>query len=244
MGTSTRKRREVRQRELLLLDVARRMLIEQGYAGLNMDRLAEATEYSKGTVYLHFSTKEDLVAALALQTLEHRAELFGKALAFPGRSRERFLAVGMADELFFRLHPHHFRSELVFKMADLQERAKAERLVALEGMECQVLDDVMGLIREAVDGGDLVLPAGVSVGDVLFSLFSMAVGTHTAIVHFPTVLEKMGLTSPHDSLRKGNQTYLDGLGWRPLSNDWDYENTFRRLEREVFADEWRRAGAG
>ena len=64
MSTLTRKQREVHQRELMLLDVARKMLIENGYAGLNMDRLAEATEYGKGTVYQHFSTKEDLVTAL------------------------------------------------------------------------------------------------------------------------------------------------------------------------------------
>jgi AcrR family transcriptional regulator len=48
MGTLTRKQREVRQRERALLGIARKMLIEQGYAGLSMDRLAEATEYSKG----------------------------------------------------------------------------------------------------------------------------------------------------------------------------------------------------
>ncbi len=47
MSTLTRKQREVHQRELMLLDVARKMLVENGYAGLNMDRLAEATEYSE-----------------------------------------------------------------------------------------------------------------------------------------------------------------------------------------------------
>ncbi len=63
----TRKQREIRQREAYLLDVARKMLMEHGFSGLSMDRLAEATEYSKGTVYQHFSTKEDLVAALAVR---------------------------------------------------------------------------------------------------------------------------------------------------------------------------------
>ena len=69
MGTLTRKQREIREREQLLLRVARKMLIEQGYSGLSMDQLAEATEYSKGTVYQHFSTKEDLVTALAIESM-------------------------------------------------------------------------------------------------------------------------------------------------------------------------------
>src|SRR5277367_6090373 len=85
VSTLTRKQREVHQRELMLLDVARKMLVEDGYAGLKLDRLAEATEYSKGTVYQHFSTKEDLVTALALQTMERRTLLFARAAAFKGR---------------------------------------------------------------------------------------------------------------------------------------------------------------
>ena len=55
MATSARKQREVKERERHLLDVARGMLIAQGYSGLSMDRLAEATEFSKGTIYQHFA---------------------------------------------------------------------------------------------------------------------------------------------------------------------------------------------
>ena len=70
------------------------MLIEQGYAGLSMDRLAEATEYSKGTIYQHFSTKEDLITALAVESSEQRLALMAKARTFRGRPRERMLALG------------------------------------------------------------------------------------------------------------------------------------------------------
>src|SRR5271165_2360473 len=108
MGTLTRKQREVRQRETALLGIARKMLIEQGYAGLSMDQLAESTEYSKGTIYQHFSTKEDLVTALAIESMERRVELFLRAEQFVGRSRERMLAIGVADEIFSLLETHHY----------------------------------------------------------------------------------------------------------------------------------------
>jgi AcrR family transcriptional regulator len=244
MGTSLRKQREVRERELMLLDVGRRMLIEQGYAGLNMDRLAEATEYSKGTVYQHFSTKEDLVTALASQSMERRQELFGKALTFQGRPRERFLAVAMADELFVRLHPHHFRSEQVIKMADLEQRASAERRGALTALECRCFDDVGKVLEEAVAAGDLVLPPSLPVNEVMFILFTMVIGTHNAMLNFRPLLQQQGIAAPLASLREGVQIFLDGLGWRPLRSEWDYDATFRRLSREIFADECQRAGLG
>ncbi len=34
------------------------MIVRDGYHGLSMDRIAEALEYSKGTIYQHFSCKK------------------------------------------------------------------------------------------------------------------------------------------------------------------------------------------
>lgn len=244
MGTLTRKQREVRERELMLLDVARKMLVEQGYPGLSMDRLAEATEYSKGTIYQHFSTKEDLVAALAQQSMERRTVLFEKALRFDGRPRERLTALGMADELFVRLHPSYFRSELIIKLADLEGRASSERMGALQTLECRCFQNVRDIIDEAVTLGDLALAPGLSPSDVVFSMFTMSIGTHLVMVNFRPLLAQNGVTAPLDSLRLNIQIYLDGLGWKPLHSEWDYARTFDRISREVFSDEWRRVSAG
>jgi AcrR family transcriptional regulator len=80
-----RKQREIWQREQMFLDVARGTLIESVFAGLSLDRLAEAPEDSRGTVYQHFSTKEDLVTALAVQSNEQRLALFDRARALTRR---------------------------------------------------------------------------------------------------------------------------------------------------------------
>jgi len=52
----SRKQREIATREQLILDTAQNILHEQGYSHLTMERIAEATEYSKGTIYYHFSS--------------------------------------------------------------------------------------------------------------------------------------------------------------------------------------------
>jgi hypothetical protein len=36
-----------------------------------------------------------------------------------------------------------------------------------------------------------------------------------------------------NALRRGANALLDGYGWRPLSNEWDYEVTRRRVTDEV-----------
>ena len=60
----SRKQREFLQREQLILDTAQNMLHQNGYVQLTMERIAEAVEYSKGTIYNHFASKEDIFQAV------------------------------------------------------------------------------------------------------------------------------------------------------------------------------------
>jgi AcrR family transcriptional regulator len=215
------------------------MLIEQGFAGLSMDRLAEATEYSKGTVYQHFSTKEDLVMALASQTMERRASLFERVARFQGRSRERMQGIGIADELFARLYPHSFRSELIIKMAELEGRASPDRREALLLQEGRCLGLVMGLVEEAIASGDL--PATVSIPQIALAVASMAIGTHTIVSNFRSLMGELRVNDPFLLLQDNIQILLDGFGWKPLSTEWDYAETRRRIAKEVFSDEFQSA---
>ncbi len=218
------------------------MLIAHGYAGLSMDRLAEATEYSKGTIYQHFSTKEDLVMALASQSMEQRTALFDRVAQFQGRPRERMEGVGIADELFARLYPHSFRSELIIKMADLEDRASPERRALLRAHEDRCARLARSFIEDATQVGDL--DPGTSVSKVMFAIMTMVIGTHTMTSSFCSLLTQTGIVDPFASLRDNIQVLLDGFGWKPLSTEWDYTSTYRRFTQEVFPDESRVAGLG
>ena len=95
MTTTQRKLRERQAREALILDVAARMVVDRGYLGMNMDRIATETQYSKGTIYQHFTCKEDVLCALAERTAANRVDLFRRAATFRGRPRERMAVLGL-----------------------------------------------------------------------------------------------------------------------------------------------------
>jgi AcrR family transcriptional regulator len=202
-----------------------------------MDRLAERAEYSKGTVYQHFSTKEDLLTALALQSLEARCALFAKCRSFRGRPREQFCAILVADELFGALHPHYYRSELIIKMANLEARASVERRLSFHQMERQCIAHVSQIVDDGVAVGDLVLPENMKTGDLVFGIVTVAIGTQTVTLNFLEVMEKLDVVDYRTVARHTFHAMLDGFGWRPLSSDWDYHATFDRIAREVFAHE-------
>lgn len=81
MSTSLRERRRQLRIQMLrdeILEGAQQLLAEKGYAAMSMDELATRVGVSKPTLYNHFSTKDDLVVAVAVQFLE---QLFAQIAA-------------------------------------------------------------------------------------------------------------------------------------------------------------------
>ena len=123
----SRKQREIEQREALILDVARELLIQQGYLGLRMDQIADRIEYSKGTIYQHFPNKEEIILALANQALVKRSSMFSHAVTLRDQSRHRLAAVGAAAELFVERFPHFFQVEQIIRINSVWEKTSEKR---------------------------------------------------------------------------------------------------------------------
>ena len=81
---SGRRRKHARPRELL--DAALALFVEKGFAAARTEEIAARAGVSKGTLYLYFSSKEDLLTALIAerfssriaieeQTTDHRTSL-------------------------------------------------------------------------------------------------------------------------------------------------------------------------
>lgn len=87
------KERQRAEREALILDEAERILAEQGYQELVMEHLAERVGVGKGTLYLHFPSKEDLVVALLARGLEHMSERVAAAAARDGTACTRLRGI-------------------------------------------------------------------------------------------------------------------------------------------------------
>ena len=62
------KEQERQRREQEILRVASQLLVERGYANLNMDDLADVVGISKPTLYQHFSSKEELVSQVVMHS--------------------------------------------------------------------------------------------------------------------------------------------------------------------------------
>lgn len=64
MGLIERKEREKADMKKQILDAARTLFLEQGYEKTSIRNIAEAIEYSPGTIYLYFKDKNEIFFAL------------------------------------------------------------------------------------------------------------------------------------------------------------------------------------
>lgn len=234
--TEERRRLRFEERDRRILDAAREHLLRDGYNGLSMDAIAEAIKYSRAVVYQHYTSKEDVLVALAAQTGERRVELFERASAFRGRPRERMVAIGEAVAHFAVKYPSHFKTEHVIHTSSVRSKCSDENQMRLATCETKCPQIAGGIVRDAISQGDLTLEKGLTPEHLVFGLWSMYFGGLFLMSSDVDLEGKGGVTQPMNALRRASGALLDGFGWRPLSTEWDYDATRQRVAKEVLRD--------
>lgn len=245
MGTKERRQRQFEEREQRFLTAARELIREDGLLKLQMGRIAERAEYAVGTLYLHFASKEDLLLALTIDQVKEHVELFLRVARWDASPRERMFAIGVADMLFVRRNPDHFRigqyvfTEVVWGAASPERRA--ELLEANDPISAIVT----GFINEAVGNGELEL-RGLTPEQMSVGLWALTIGTHN-LVHAEGVMADLEVANPYRLYCRHLQTLLNGYGWKPLADVADeaaLDALIERISREVFPELCGDCGAG
>lgn len=238
MNSLTRKQREIAERHALFLDLGRRHIESEGYASLSMDKIAELAEYSKGTVYQHFACKEELLVQLCNHNSLQLKKMFQRAAAFPGNNRERLLAIFAAHSLWSQSQPCCMEMMQALHAPAAKEKVTPESLQQHHTLEHDILGVVASIVESALNAGELTLPAHFNPMELVYGLWSTAHGG-LQLQSLDLPLEQMGIRAPNSALVSMSIATLDGLGWQPLSTEFNYENSVKRILDECFAEEVR-----
>lgn len=237
MGTKERRLREIAERERLFLNKTRELICHDGLLQVQMARIAEACDYSTGTLYQHFASKEDLLVALLADRAEERIELFRRAAVRDATTRDRMFAFVLADVVFVERNPEYFRLEQLAQTEVVWSRASPERRRAFLETLGPVSALALGIIRDAVECGDLDLN-GAAAEEIAFGLWAMVEGTHS-LAHTQGLLDPFDIEEPYRLMGRNMHRLLNGLGWKPLVDvrcDADCEAYRSRLMNTVFGD--------
>ncbi|GHO84125.1 TetR/AcrR family transcriptional regulator [Dictyobacter formicarum] len=161
------KEKQRQEREALILKVAEDVFLERGYHDTSMDEIASRVGIAKGTVYLHFPGKDDLVIAIFerdMQEILRQMDVSLDCQSSPQSKLEALLHFMYAG-LFSK------RTQLlssIYHSADMQ-RLFAEKGSCLRVLWDRVAQRVAQLLDEGKERGDFdpTLPTSIMTSTFL-----------------------------------------------------------------------------
>ncbi|MGH8018389.1 MAG: TetR/AcrR family transcriptional regulator, partial [Opitutaceae bacterium] len=231
MTFPSRKKNHIAEREAQILRVAGEILASEGPNGLTMERVLARLDFSKGTLYSHFTCREDLLVAFQAQCYTEHYEFFARGALFRGRPRERFLATGIGSEIRHRLDPVRFSPCTIdISVSAASERWRDAHAACLR----ENVGVFTGIVRDGIASGDL--PSNADPELIASSTWSLWIGAEhlyrSGMIFRDQEFDEFQLA--RDSMLA---TLLDGYQWQPLSSVHDYEEVRRRILTEVFRPE-------
>ncbi|MEH6826094.1 MAG: helix-turn-helix domain-containing protein [Motiliproteus sp.] len=229
--------KSLQERELEIIEATLSLLEEIDVSQLTMDKVVTRVPYSKGTVYGHFSCKEDLLSGIGNYAMRTMIGLFSRAVEHKGSSRERYQGMSFAYLIYALLKPTLFRTALCGKSPSVMGKTSAERLAEHESHEQTLMALFFKIIDDGIADGSLSLPAHMSKQQISFTGWASGYGVIMLLSDdLDSCGGRHGLYLEQEFLNTNN-IFLDGLNWQPLSSERDYRSVIKSMLEERFAGE-------
>jgi len=174
------KEKQRQEREGLILQAAEEVLMEKGYHETSIDEIAARVGIAKGTIYLHFSSKEDLIFALFERELQKFFQVIEKTIgsALTPRAKLEAILQSMYSGIFSA------RSRLLYTLSSSEDLHKIflEKKGYLYDLWHQLSARISSLLEEgkAANEFDTTLPTAVML-NAFFSLLSPQIYKHLIV---------------------------------------------------------------
>jgi AcrR family transcriptional regulator len=153
------ERRRLQQREetrRAILDATQELLVDDGYEGFSMRRLAARCGYTAPSIYHHFGDKQGLLDAV----VEERFQLILERLRQVRRRRDPADTVRAMIGAFVQFgleNPDHYKLLDLPRPADAPQPPSGERVRELIHLQLEDLDEAGRLTSDSVDEAEQFL---------------------------------------------------------------------------------------
>jgi hypothetical protein len=112
------------------------------------------------------------------------------------------------------------------------EKSSQARLEEQERLTIEITGYCDKLFADAINDGSLTLQPNMNLHSLVFAIWAMAFGTNALMVSAGD-LESIRRLQDHNAPLDNINLLLDGMGWLPLSQDWDYHQSWKNLELQL-----------
>ncbi len=127
------------------------LFLKRTYADVTMDQIAQKSQLTKGALYHHFTSKEDLYLAMMLNDLEMKRHLFESAIASATGCRSKLRAL---TEAFLSLPPQS-RNTIKLVRRDINTFGEPIRSRLIDAYQAALPKLVEVILTEGIGGGEI-----------------------------------------------------------------------------------------
>jgi AcrR family transcriptional regulator len=129
----SRKQREIDLRKQIIFEAAEKLFLSKGYEDTTMDQIANESEFSKGTLYNYFKSKDDLYLAIGTKAYEIIIEYTRTFIEKKDPGTDQLKAVGYAYYEFTKKNPNysHIFHDIAVKLPHVAQKPK-NKLTVIE----------------------------------------------------------------------------------------------------------------
>ena len=158
---------------------ASRLFQEKGVSATSMDDIAKEAGYSKATLYVYFSNKEEIVGLLALESMQKLYHYISSAMEQESRTRERYDLTCQGLVKYQEEFPFYFSmalEEININFENMEDPEEAETYRVGENINKKIEE----FLQDGIKCGDLrdgleILPTIFTFWGSISGLIQLAV---------------------------------------------------------------------
>ena len=178
MGSSERKEKEKEIRRKDILDAAERIFFTKGYRSATMDDVAKEAEYSKRTVYVYFSSKEQIYFEIMIRGYRLLIEMLESGLQ-KEKAPDAIEEIRRIASILYRFsnqHPDYFDAIMEYEnnAIDFQKGIPDHSKEECYALGERLLGYLMDALKRGIQEGSV--RGGLNVEKSALALWACTVG--------------------------------------------------------------------
>ena len=152
MGVIERKEREREQRRQQIMQAGSDLFLAQGFSNTTMEQIANQVEISRGTLYLYFENKDDLIINIIIEAMNVFINLMKENIKPEDNTEKQLQSIGNSYLAF------HDKYRSYFKLMNFMDNEKLHKEVNIQSKQIfekseEIWTIIVNILRNGIDAG-------------------------------------------------------------------------------------------
>lgn len=229
---------EKRIQEVVL--IAENIVSMKGLRNLSLQEIIDRSTMSRGTFFKQFPNKETVFTYMAIAGLNYWNELIARTKSYTGLSREKMIILHITQVLCSRLRPYQYAA--IFEANNSMNRSVVSPEIneIFDDRIRQIIEQIEEYIKQALlkeETLKLNIPY-LDPEDLAYFIWSSRYGASSSSLNFQISKKDGDLSQKYKIF---THLVLDGIGWKPLSTELNYDRVLNNLVNTYFNKERKEA---